>query len=339
METERTETRTQRWAGHLLKNAWMAGFFLAVSLCCILGIAICQGHEIHQLLNDIPIINSTIGVVGLWVTIAFGFLGWFGSIVAEAMQNKMKNGLESLHKVNTDLGDSIKNLEEVVRLRLRGIPEILGRAIYILDNVADDLFIVTFTVRFGAVHIPAFGDQADRNIVTVPVSGKRFQYEEACSEYWRLMKECIGKVKTFRLLTVPDDALNNFFGELKKRKGYELFDIDRALADVPQCWHKIDRSHGSRDNHLGSAEFRQIDQLPFQMILARLQPDAKGSERMACLVYLVGSYTAQHSSAASGFYTELEDFIDIFKNVGEDLFRDAARYNPVANEQTPVRKE
>lgn len=313
-----------------MKHAWLTGLILALSLCGTLAVTLCHAHTIDKWLADVPLINSTIGVLGLWVTIAFGFVGWFGSIVAEAMQNKMKGGLDSLHKANTDLSDSIKNLEEVVRLRLRGIPEILGRAIYMLDNVADELFIITFTVRFGAVHIPAFGDQTDRNIVTVPVINKRFLFPEACNEYWKLIKECAGKVRKFRLLTVPDAALKGFFEDLSKRSGYEKFDVAKALADVPQSWSKIAQTHGSRDTHLGNAEFRQIDTLPFQMILARLRPDAKGSARMACLVFLVGSHTAQHRSAAAGFYTELEDFIDIFKNVGEDLFHDAKQYVPSA---------
>jgi hypothetical protein len=295
-------------------------------------------HNIQQTAHSKIMFDELLAVAGVVVGVMFGVIGWFGSVAVEKVQTEMRREISSLSDLNTKLGGNITNLEEVVRLRLHGIPEILGRAIHLVDHAMDELFVVTFTVRFGAVHRVAF-EGANDVIVTIPGAAERLNFEEATSRFWERIQQRIVDIRSFRLLTVAEDARRAFATDLKQREGYANLDIERAFKDMNESWDTINTLAGRRGRTIARADLRTIATLPFQMILARLRPEPGDTKaRYACLVFLVGSNTAQMTEAAAGFYTELDDFIEIYRNVAETLFAAAPQQATPQQSMKPSQK-
>lgn len=298
---------------------------------------------------------QTVSIAGILTTVCFGLVGWFGSIITGKMHEKM-NGMQEemtskvirLTELNQKLDGNIANLEEAVRLRLRGIPEILGRAIHMLEHAKDDLFIVTFTVNFGVVHKIKYKGTTDWRI-SIPGTQEHLTFDDATTRFSSLLLSRSHDVKQFRFLTVNEASRTKFLTELKDRDGYgelkqnkELYESE--LSAMNAAWEALRAVSAIRLPGFSPAQLRTTDNLPFQMILARMESnskDAKPRENAkpyyGCLVFLVSSTTTHMNEAVAGFYTELDEFIEIYRNIALRLFEDETDEVPV--QDSPRRLE
>jgi hypothetical protein len=280
-------------------------------------------------------------------------------VFAYSMRHSLKNlqeTTEKLVKAVTDTAKSssdeivkqvgaaeeklVRHVEDATRHLLIGLPSIFDRALQLVDGAERELWYVGFVVNFGYPH--------------------QFR-KEVCDEYERLSPR-YGSIKTFvdavdhfrkrlstqahvvpevRILTIDDTNLTKgFLAPMGSRARY---DHGRILEIAEQCKVARARLLNSIEGRDDSAEakgngvhldmLREATTLPIQLIIAGLpKKEGEARERVGCLVFMVGTEVLLGAESANfreaGFYSELEDVADVYRQMAKALSAQAKPVRP-----------
>jgi hypothetical protein len=330
--------KTARWC---LRHYWLSAALVTTIIFAVIWAAACWHNEINGVEGKNKLMfDEMLALVGVLVGALFGLIGWLGSYVGDHMQRKISGQVDSLHGANTQLTDTITSLEEVIRCKIEGIPNILGRAVAIIEAAMDNVTLITFTPHLGAAHIPRFADSPDGE-VTIPGTPEVIPFRKGVDRFWTKLPSAAESIPHVKVLTIPESRYSDFAMRLKKRNDYEVkfkFDVNKAEKGLKKAWDRINAAAGLRDSdRMYLIQLNTTESLPYQLLIAQLKPRTEhGKERWGCMVFLVGSGNIEAEQAAIGFYTELKDFVDIFKVAADTSFDGSTQVFPVPATPTPA---
>ena len=136
-----------------------------------------------------------------------------------------------------------------------------------------------------------------------------------------------------------DSLKSNFYERIKGKKGYK----DLEISDEQSLYKKMYYQMRLRKKSEGFKITKQ-DRIPFQMLITKINKETKQSEpKWACLVFLIGTENIdientdtdngemnrqeQKLKEPQGFYTEVQDLVNMFKDVAMTLERKGKKFD------------
>jgi hypothetical protein len=203
----------------------------------------------------------------------------------------------------------------------KGFHQVFDKAFRLLRSAERELWIVNFALKLGAPHL---GDPGvERAYTAYTVDGSLAADVE---NFYATLLSKIHRLPEVRVVTITQDvAIEGFLKPLQKRQvehGFGGMDIAKQTAIMQQCRDDVAEAGSLNENFL----YREIANLPFQILIAGLPGGKTEEPRSGCLVFLVGSEILQLEivQGAQGFYTETAEIVELFRDHVRALMGPAA---------------
>ena len=234
-----------------------------------------------------------------------------------------------LQNLVSRIEQQVSNLEDASRRILEGFPKIFRQAELMLEGERLlELDVLTFTPYFGGIHIynemmlqkfheltggtaNTFKEQAPRVRGNLADRAKNFQRKLSS-----LAMQEQDQVR-FRLVTFKEEELRQQFLEPLRKK----LPPTEASSIIQQMVEKHNACVcGIEANYAANTTVEYVKRMPLQMFIAKYgkeqdSRDVVPYEKRSCLVFFIGTDTADQGERAGGFYTELPNLINLFVDV------------------------
>ncbi len=320
-------------------------------LLCIFGSVFLFLNYIMILLID-GLLKEAFGPLLMAV---FALITFFGAFI-------IKKRLRELIEAEEQL---VAKVEDATRRVLDGFPEIYERALRMLKEAEREIWYVNFIVRFGAPHCynsvltsrykgktgnALCGDEDDvlkaaKAAVSSSSANEKTQlyhFGDVDTFYDNLCDK-VKQVKNVNIITLDDEAAwSKFIEPLSNKSGYENLkkccsDRDSVIMKIiadDNKYFRFDIFNAKQGTARTNYKVNAAATLPIQLLITGL-PSHKGTteDRFGCLVFMVGTDTRGSIDPGdeSGFYTELEQVVTVYKKVAKALMKEAT---PVTGQQT-----
>jgi hypothetical protein len=118
-----------------------------------------------------------------------------------------------------------------------------------------------------------------------------------------------------RVVTIKQEvAVKSFLKPLKAlqaKHGYDGMNIAEQLATMQRCRRDVAKA----GRHNGNFRYKEIKNLPFQILIAGLPARNNEEPRAGCLVFLLGTEMLQleRPLGVHGFYTETDNIVELYR--------------------------
>jgi hypothetical protein len=234
----------------------------------------------------------------------------------------------------------IARVEDATRRVLTGFPAIFERALWLIRRASEEkreIWFVNFALNFGRVHaenasiVAEYSDLAKRSLYTVSPSGNK---SGDVVEFVLKLQQAVQDTAEVRILTITDDAADEFLTKLIESPGYESLNAHAAFKRVSdgiknkkiQFRELAQRFRKNFASH--SFQLYQTSTLPIQLFIARIPGREESSEeRWGCLVFMLGTELVG-KGIAQGYYTELDPIVSVYRNFARALMDTARIQHP-----------
>jgi hypothetical protein len=273
------------------------------------------------------------------------------AIFAFFSQLQIRRRLTQLKEAEDQL---VSSVEDATRHVLKGIPQIFDRAYQLIKQADKELWIISFTLDFGEVHshIPAIANVYNKMPVSeaykTSTKKRRRNMAADVKDLAETLKQKVVTIPRVHILTLcNDDIQKNFLEPLAGRPKYKDIFTEAKKNEVygliQQAKQKIVARIIARDPTPNEDEefvgrMFEVHRLPIQLFIAGVE----GQDRLACLVFMVGTEillgakkAAENGLASEdaseddqeffepGFYTELKEVVDVYKALANALLSEA----------------
>jgi hypothetical protein len=288
------------------------------------------------------------------VAIDFGCAGVVASFLVdlnlERISEHQRGAAEFLDKINhaeKRLQEQITNLEDATRRTLTGFGEIFARALWLLEQAQQDIWYVNFLFAFGVPHTTNQAICKDYAFAAKSLKLSEPNFDHAVARFRALLHDKVETVDKIFAVTLNPEALRHVLERLKAAPG-PSDDLDEPTRERLQhkaaAYAKLDpaqvaeteaqvcksmclkwRFRPERKVNLKDCQVFHRDKIPYQLLIAKIPPRTSGAEsRYGCLVFLVGTENLKTSSEPKGFYTELPNVVELYKDLALNLMQDEA---------------
>jgi hypothetical protein len=262
---------------------------------------------------------------------------------------------DAITKINVSLAklqELTVQIEDATRKPLHGIEQVLVEAYDLLHNkaqVGGGLWFVGMTLGLGPPHrhrrvlpraapsvreLEAAIESLDGSLSIDEVFQRRWPNREELriEKVIDVMHERLGQLLEHApnpvVVCLPQDVdalRDRFLVKLARRRNYATLkgtDTDHPLiTELAEEIYELHRTVQDRKPD----RVRTLDSIPLQMLIVELKPEL-GHNKKACLVFHVGTDnigTTQQENGESGFYTEVDNIVDVFQTMADSLFEAA----------------
>lgn len=285
---------------------------------------------------------------------------------------KINKEVAALQKAKEDL---VSSVEDATRHVLNGFPEIFDRALTLVNQASEELWIVDFALRFGLPHTLNEDIRGKYNSLDITKHYREF-YKKGSRDfnsdvdafYTKLREKLQGtEIPYAYILTLYHDSIMPRFlvplynreifskvfkddADYKQRIGFIDSELRRAKEDIV-WWDMADRNKRAwpLETTKLDGRFYETESLPIQLLITRKKDDGK----FGCLVFMVGTEilegvvvkgaekeldSDQHVEPfiEQGFYTESREIVKVYKRVAAALLAQAKQsYDAPGNTTKP----
>jgi hypothetical protein len=231
----------------------------------------------------------------------------------------------------------VKNVEDATRRTLNGFQEIFPRALKLIREAKNEIFMISFVLNFGEPHL--LTDISNDQLQSKSKIQEEYERTNNNKSFYNDVQQFKTSLKQkllepkikIEILIADNTSIESVFLEsLKNRPDYSVLKNDFAYQ------YKKNQILGMRSECIDSMKSKQnlslyeAKTIPIQLIIADL-PTREGShdQRYGCLVFMVGTELLPNiqSGEEFGFYTELTSAIDVYKNLALTLIRNGTKIN------------
>ena len=224
----------------------------------------------------------------------------------------------------------VSKVEDATRSLLKTFDAVFGKAFSMIKDAQDQLIFVNFAMNFGAPHLykPEVAEAYAKRY-----AGANFATDVA--EFFSTLKLKVVSVPEVQILTVTNNgASENFLEPLSQRVGYERLqqnpilkkELKAAIDSKEIIERNIKQEVLDRGDNSGSRRLLEAESLPIQLLITGLPHSISSPKKFGCLVFMAGTEMLQNKEAdAPAFYTELDEMVDVFRNLAWALIDAANR--------------
>ena len=243
-------------------------------------------------------------------------------------------------KLLNDIQRATITLEDATRRNLHGFAEIFARALWLLEKSEQEIWYVNFLFGFGRPHLKNNQIKNEYIPLAKALDLNEIDYEKAVEYFFDIFLSKILLIPEVHAVVLNNDSLkSNFYEILKGKKGYKDLDINDEESLYKKMYYQMRLRKKSE-----GFKITQQDRIPFQMLITKINKESKQSEpKWACLIFLIGTENIdientdtdnseinrqeQKLKEPQGFYTEVQDLVNIFKDVAMTLERKGKKFD------------
>jgi hypothetical protein len=263
--------------------------------------------------------------------------------------------------------DLVSSVEDATRHVLNGFHQIFDRALMLINEASEELWMIDFALKFGLPH--TLNDDIRGRYDTLALTKNYGQFYKKGSRdfnsdvgafYTKLREKLHGtEIPNAYILTLYDDSIMKRFlaplygrpifskvfkddQDYKQRVGFVYAELKNAKVDIVR-WDLMNRDKRAWPSETKKLDgrFYETDSLPIQLLITRKESDGK----FGCLVFMVGTEVLEGVAVKGaekelgsdqpiepfieqGFYTESREIVNVYKMVAAALLTQAKqRYN------------